>query len=188
MTTAATIPFLKALTAFLLTIQGASLAPSAAQNAVNIAENGVQLAAQAIAAQQIPFTVPQNDGVWPNIKDLGNAAYRDGNGGWARLGPSVSLLEQYTSFGDLNHDGSDDAAVILAKPAEANTTAATTSANNPGEHYFLAAMLNQGGTMFEVAELPLGNTLSIVSHSIASGTIIIDGKQYKLFGINLSEE
>jgi hypothetical protein len=95
-----------------------------------------------------------------------------------RLGSGVTLLQQYTSFGDLNHDGADDAAVILAKPS-------TAGGAEGGESYFLAAMLNQGGVMFDIAELPLGSTANINSHQIASGTIILGSNQYKLLGTDL---
>jgi hypothetical protein len=136
---------------------------------VNIAGNAIQIVTQATA--QIPFTVTQNNSIWPNIDGLYNAPYRDAKGNWVRLGSTVSLLAQYTSFGDLNNDGFDDAAVIVNKPA---------ADGNP--RYFLAAMLNQGGIMFDIAELPLGKKININSHRVTSGQIIIDGKRYELWG------
>lgn len=158
----------------LLGAQRAALPASTTQEIINVAENAVQMAAQAGA--QIDFTVPKNDSIWPNAKDLRNAAYRDAAGRWVRLGSAVSFLDQYTSFGDLNHDGMDDAAVILNEP-DAQGDA----------HYFLAAMLNQGGVMFEAAETPLGGTLNVATHGINAGKIDINGKQYRLFGVSLEQ-
>ena len=167
------LSLLQAATSILLGAQRAVLPPSTIQGIVNVAENAVQLAAQTGAP--IGFEVPQNNGIWPNINDLTNAAYRSSAGNWVRLGPTVSLLEAYTSFGDLNHDGRDDAAVIVNKPGA-----------DGAPHYFLAAMLNQGGVMFDVAELPLGGAVSINAHHIVNGTIELDNKHYQLFGISLN--
>jgi hypothetical protein len=175
MTAAATTTLLNTLSAFLLVLQGSHASPAAQQTAINIAENGVQLAAQAVAMPHIPFAIAPNDSVPPNIADLGNAAYRDGDGNWVRLGNGVNLIEGDTSFGDLNHDGVDDAAVIVEKPSSGG-----------GVNYFLDAMLNQGGIMFDIAEVPLGAALTVTSHEIVPGTIFINDQQYQLFGTQLS--
>ena len=111
------------------------------------------------------FQVPPNDSVWPNIKDLSNAPYIIGPGQWSQLsrnGPT-SAAGKYTSFGDLNHDGSDDAAAIVNRPTASGTP-----------NYFLAAMLNQGGIMFNIADLPLGTSLNIASHTITAERGLIE--------------
>ncbi len=159
--------------AFLLLtgIQGGkmNMAPAAAQQAVNIAGNAVQIATQAEAP--IGFAVAQNDGIWPNMRDLLNAPYRAADGAWVRLGNGVQLVQEDTSFGDLNHDGMDDAAVVVKKSMPGGT-----------QGYFLAAMLNQGGIMFDIAEMPLGTNFAAAAHAIASGTAMLNGKHYQLIG------
>ncbi len=173
MNPALALSLLQAASAMLLGAQHAALPPSTIQGIINTAENAVQLAAQ--EGVSIPFILTKNDSIWPNAKDLHNAAYRDPQGNWVRPGSTVVLLDQYTSFGDLNHDGADDAAVIVNKPGADGTP-----------HYFIAAMLNQGSVMFDIAELPLGENLNITDHRVTDGKIVIDGKQYHLFGISLT--
>lgn len=169
------ITMLNAIAGLLMALHASNASPAALQTGLTLAENGMQLATQASA--NVPFVVPQNNSIWPNITDLVNAAYRDSNGNWVALGSTVTLIESYTSFGDLNHDGIDDAAVIVSKPDASG-----------GQHYFLVAMLNQGGVMFDVAEFPLGNTLNVTTHSVTpAGTIMLNNTQYALFGTSLSE-
>ncbi len=148
-----------------------SHAPSAAfaEQAVNFGSNAVQLVTQ--AAAPINFSVPANDSIWPNIKDLLGAPYIDGAGHWTRLGSTVQLIQEDTSFGDINHDGMDDAAVIVNRPSA-----------DGAPNYYLAAMLNQGGIMFNVADFPLGASMNIASHTVANGIISLDGAHYGLLG------
>ena len=115
--------------------------------------------------------MPQNDSAWPNAKDLKNAPYIDASGHWARLGKTVELLDGNTSFGDLNRDGMDDAAVIVNRPL-----------SNGTPNYFLAAMLNQNGIMFNIADFSLGTSINITSHSVTGGIILLNGDHYELLG------
>ena len=176
MNVSSTLSLLQALAAMLTLLHGAPTPPSSSTlaSAVGLANKTIQIVAQANA--NIPFAVAPNDGTWPNINDLENAAYRDANGNWVRLGPSVSLIQGDTSFGDLNGDGLDDAAVIVNKPDAYGSP-----------NYFLVAMLNQGGVMFDDAELPLGSALNVTSHNITAGVITINGQEYSLFGTVLSQ-
>ena len=152
---------------------GNAVAPAAAQKAVYFAGNAVQLAAQAEAP--VGFAVAQNDGVWPNMKDLTDAPYRNASGKWVRIGDGVQLIEGGTSFGDLNHDGRDDAAVIVEKAMPGGA-----------QEHFLAAMLDQGGIMFDVAETPLGGaSFAVLSHGISGGVATINGSRYELVGNRL---
>jgi hypothetical protein len=164
------LALLQAAATLLALVQSPAVSTTTAQNSVNLAENAIQIVAQETAP--IDFTVPKDNSIWPNITDLVNAPYLDGNGNYVPLGSAVSLLEQDTSFGDINNDGIDDAAVIVNRPTPA------TGAPN----YFLAVMLNQGGIMFNIADYPLGNTVNINSHHVTDGNIIIDGNQYELWG------
>ncbi|HEX4104504.1 MAG TPA: hypothetical protein VHZ04_03480 [Candidatus Paceibacterota bacterium] len=176
MNVSSTLSLLQALAGMLALLHGAPTAPASStlQSAVNLATRSIQLVAQADA--QIPFTVIPNDGMWPNVNDLENAAYRDASGNWVRLGPTVSLIQADTSFGDLNGDELDDAAVVVNKPDATGSP-----------HYYLVAMLNQGGVMFDDAELSLGSTVNVTSHDITSGIITVNGQQYALFGTALSQ-
>lgn len=173
MNVSSTLSLLQALAAMLAALHAQpSPSPAALQSAVNLANRSVEIVAQANA--QIPFAVTANDGVWPNMRDLQNAAYRDANGNWVRLGPSVALIQEDTSFGDLNGDGLDDAAVIVNKPDASG-----------GAHYYLVAMLNQGGVMFDVAERSLGSSVNITTHRITNGVITLGDASYQLIGTTL---
>lgn len=174
------------LTAALLTgVQNnTQTSPAAAQQAVAIANQTVQLSTQAMAT--IPFAVPRKSGIWTNIDDVKSAPYLDFTNRYTPLGKAVSLIEEDTSFGDLNNDGFDDAAVVVQR-TDAN--GATTIA--------LAAVLNQSGSMFNIADLPLGKTVEIFSHHVISNGIIeldiqADGgsraiRHYQLIGNQIVE-
>ncbi len=174
MNLAALASLLQAATLLLTGVRGAgsAIVPATAQAVVNVAGNAVQIATQAMAP--VGFPVVENNGRWPNMNDLLNAPYRDASGKWVRLGSSVQLMQEDTSFGDLNHDGVDDAAVVVKKITPLG------SAN-----YFLVAMLNQGGIMFDIAELPLGASFAASSHTIANDLVALNGKQYELIGNSL---
>jgi len=169
MNTASLLALLQAAASVLTLAQAHNAKPAFMQEAVNFGSNAVQVVTQ--AAAPVSFAVPQNDSIWPNAKDLVNAPYIDGSGRWVRLGPTVQALFEDTSFGDINHDGFDDAALIVNRPSAGGTP-----------NYFLAAMLNQGGILFNIADLPLGPGLTVTSHSIASGTIFLNGNAYSLLG------
>lgn len=139
------------------------------QQAVHFGSGAVQVATQATAP--VDFSIPQNDSGWPNTKDLAQAPYLDAPGHWAPLGATVKLIEADTSFGDLNGDGLDDAAVIVNRPS-----------SNGAPNYYLAAMLNQGGIMFDVADLSLGTVLDIATHSVSHGNILLNNISYELLG------
>ena len=165
MNTASLLALLQ-LTATILT----SHAPT--QATVNLASNIVQLVTQASAP--INFAVPRNDSMWPDMKDLLYAPYISAPGQWSNLNSSVRILPEYTSFGDLNRDGSDDAAVIVNRPTTDGTP-----------NYFLAAMLNQGGIMFNIADFPLGKNLNFASHTITAGVAQLNNDSYWLLGNTL---
>ena len=147
---------------FLLGVQhnpNASLA--AQQQAVSVGNQVVQMSTQALA--NISFPVPQNDNAAPNIKDLQNAPYLAASGKWVRLGQGVTLVSSSTSFGDLNGDGFDDAAVLVQR-----------SLPDGSSDFALAALINQGGILFNIADAPLGTSVQIFSHTIQSGEFVVD--------------
>lgn len=169
MNIASLLALLQATASLLAFVQSPAVMPAFSQQAVHFGSQAVQIVTQ--AASPITFQVPQNDSIWPNMKDLANAPYRDASGHWVRLGATAQIVQEYTSFGDLNHDGLDDAAVIVNRPSSSGTP-----------NYFLAAMLNQGGILFNIADFPLGPNLNISSHSITGGSILLNGAPYELLG------
>ncbi len=139
-----------------------SIPRPAAVQAVAVAGRAVQVVAQAEA--KIGFAVPQNNGIWPNVGDLMQSAYRTENGSYAPQGDGVVLDQPTISFGDLNGDGFDDAAAIVEV---GNGTSARAD---------LAMFLNQGGVMFNIADLPLGASTTVYFHEIADGVLTINMK------------
>jgi hypothetical protein len=156
-----TIAILLQLVASLLTgaQHSATMTPSTKQATVAIASRAVQLSAQAEAMPKIGFAIPPNDSNAPSIKDLLQAAYIDPTGAYVPVADSdVALIQGDTSFGDLNADGFDDAvAVVQRTNAAGNTT------------FALATLLNQGGMMFNIDDVPLGSTVQVYSHNIVQG-------------------
>lgn len=138
-----------------------SLTPSTTAQVAAIGERTIQLAAQAEA--NIGFAVPQNTGIWPTIGDLMYAAYLNPEGVYVPEGPSAMLEQSTVSFGDLNGDGLDDAAGVVDL------------GNADGQMKpYLAVFLNQGGVMFNIADLPLGASTTVYSHNIMNGVLTID--------------
>ncbi len=138
-----------------------SLTPSTTARIAAIGEHTIQLAAQAEA--NIGFTVPQNTSIWPTIDDLMHAAYLNAGGAYVPEGPSAALEQSTVSFGDLNNDGLDDAAGVVDLK----------NASGAPEPY-LAVFLNQGGVMFNIADLPLAASTTLYSHEIMNGVLVMD--------------
>jgi hypothetical protein len=138
------------------------ISAAASQQAIQTGSQVVQLADQALA--NIPFPVPQNDSIWPNVKDLQNAPYLDASGHWVPFGQGVQPISSSISFGDMNGDGTDDAALVVQQTASSGVSG-----------YVLAVMLNQGGILFNIADAPLGSVApTIYSHAISNGTLVMD--------------
>ncbi len=166
------LALLQAAASLLVSAQNPQTTPAMAQNAINLAGNVIQIVDQ--AKTPINFAVREKSSIWTNITDLLSAPYIDSEGNWVRIGPKVSILSEYTTFGDLNNDGFDDAAVIVNRRG-----------TDGASHYFLAAMLNRGTTLFDIADFPLGDSVNIVSHEFTNGKIVLDGKKYELLGKEL---
>lgn len=166
------LALLQAAASLLVSAQSPQATPAMMQKAIDIGSNTVQVVVQASAP--IDFAVPKNNSIWPTTNDLLNSPYIDDKGNWVQLGPTVAIIVGYTSFGDINNDGLDDAAVIVNKPG-----------TNGSSHYFLAAMLNHDSILFNIADFPLGNSLSITSHDIVSNKIVINGNKYEVLGREL---
>ena len=162
MATSTIVLLLNLATALLLrTQQTPALSPSSTLAIVGVANRSVQLAAQ--AAAPIGFTVPHNTDIWPTIEDLMQAAYLSPGGAYIHEGPFATLVQSTVSFGDLNGDGLDDAAGIV-------------DLSNAGSKPmpYLAMFLNQNGVMFNIADLPLGASTTVYSHSIMGGVLTMD--------------
>jgi hypothetical protein len=154
---------LQVATTLLLAVQGDHrLPPAVQQKMVTIAEQSIQLSTQALA--KIDFPVTNNNSIWPTADDVGNAPYIGLDGKYARSGANIQAFDQYTSFGDMNGDGFDDAAVIIKR----------TNANG-NVNFALGAMLNQGNILFNIADVPLGNTApAIYDHHVVNGQVMLD--------------
>jgi hypothetical protein len=140
-----------------------ALASTAQQQLVTLGSRTVQIATQALAP--IPFVVTPNTDTFPTIGDLMNAPALTATGSYVPLAPGlpVKLDQSSVSFGDLNADGMDDAAGIVTQTA---TGGATSSA--------LAVFLNQGGVMFNIADEPLGSAVTVYSHHVVNGALVLD--------------
>ena len=157
---------LQAATSLLTGIgQNVNLSYAVREQAVLVAEHVIQISTQAEAMPRIGFSVPKNTSIWPTIGDLYQTAYRTTDGNWVPLGAGVQLVTPSISFGDVNGDGLDDAAMVVVRTASDGST-----------QYALAAMLNQGGILFNIADLPLGTAIQVRSHSIENNQITLDMK------------
>ncbi len=158
----ATIALLLQLAASLLTgaEHNAQMSLAAKQQIVAAASQTIQLSTQALA--KIDFPVPQNTSVWPTAGDLAVAPYLDSVNKYVQLGESVQLIGSSISFGDINGDGLDDAMAVVQKTAPDGSTG-----------YYLAAMLNQGGIMFNIADAPLGASVQVYNHQIQNGNLVM---------------
>jgi hypothetical protein len=157
---------LQAATTILLSIgQNNSLPVATKMNAINIVEHSIQIATQAEAMNDIHFQIPKNNGIWPSALDLKQTAYRGTNGFWAPISNNLSIVGETISFGDINNDGFDDAAVVMKQI-------------NPDKsaNYFLALMLNQGNILFNIANIQLGSSVQIFGHKITNNKILYDMK------------
>jgi uncharacterized lipoprotein YbaY/LysM repeat protein len=76
--------------------------------------------------------------------------------------PTVTLLDQFTARGDLNGDGVDDAAVVLAE-----------NSGGSGTFIYLAAVVNQDGMPVNQATVLLGDRAQIDSLAIENGEIVV---------------
>jgi hypothetical protein len=76
--------------------------------------------------------------------------------------PALTFTDVY-AFGDLDGDGVEDAAVVLVQ-----------SSGGSGDFYYLAAVLDRGGSPDNVATQLLGDRLRIESAAINGAEITID--------------
>lgn len=136
----------------------------------------IQLSTQALAS--VPFAVAPKTSIWPNVLDLENAPYLDLDGNYVRRGAGVQYFGETLSFGDMNGDGLDDAAVLVQRTGSGSRS-----------DYALAVLLNQGNILFNIADFPLktaaGRAPQIKDHHVVNGRLIIDGKKYALLGNKL---
>ena len=162
MNTAITLLLQMATTLLLSIGQNNTLPIQTREQAINIAEHSIQISTQAEAMPNIKFQIPKNNGIWPNALDLEQTAYRNTDGNWAPLSNNLSIVDNSISFGDINNDGLDDAAVIIKQT------------NSDGSlNYSLALMLNQNNILFNIADFPLGSSIEIFNHKIANNEVFV---------------
>jgi hypothetical protein len=78
--------------------------------------------------------------------------------------PTVFFADPFTAFGDLNGDGVEDAAVILAE-----------SSGGSGVFIYLAAVVEQNGEPVNVATILLGDRVQPESLLVEAGLILFQG-------------
>lgn len=163
--------------------QNAHLSYAVREQAIVMAEHAVQISTQAEAMPSIGFSVPQNTSIWPTVGDLLQAPYRASDGRWVSAGQNVQFVSSSISFGDINSDDLDDAAIVVKQIA-----------SDGSSRYALAAMLNQNNILFNIADFPLASVVQVYSHNIQDNQIMIDMKmgdaaeqiyRYELFGNQL---
>jgi LysM repeat protein len=77
--------------------------------------------------------------------------------------PTVTFVDPFNALGDLNGDGLEDAAVVLAE-----------NSGGSGVFLYLEAVVDQNGTPANVATQLLGDRVEIKSIAIDGGEIVID--------------
>jgi hypothetical protein len=90
---------------------------------------------------------------------LANGSYSEGSGATAF---SVQMLDVY-AFGDLNGDGKNDAAILLAE-----------NGGGSGEFESVVAVVDQNGTPHQQSLAQLGDRVLVKSADISSGVIHLD--------------
>jgi hypothetical protein len=161
----------------------ANLSPVATRQVIAVSSQSIQLVAQVERMQGLRYAIPQEDGIYPNVKDLYNTVYLDRSGAYVPLGGTVNLVSQDTSFGDLSGDGVDDAAVVVSRKDPSGVA-----------QFDLAAMINQGGMLFNIADISLGSIDPVVTHTInEQGEVVIKTStglvsKYYLLGDELIKE
>jgi uncharacterized lipoprotein YbaY/heat shock protein HslJ len=77
--------------------------------------------------------------------------------------PTVTLIESPIAYGDINGDGQDDAAVLLAE-----------NSGGSGTFVYLAAVANQDGQPVNVATTLLGDRVQVESLKIENNQIVVE--------------
>lgn len=149
------------------------------------AERVVSSASQTIQSVMWTLRQPTNTdkvatSTWPSARAMRNADFfneeetrivlrdgkqqnADGSKPSGARSVSLNILEQYSSFGDLNRDNLDDAVLIVK-----------TVSQKAGTGYHLAVMLNHNGTFFNLGNEKLINPKTIFDHRIEEGLFTID--------------
>ncbi|HOD36146.1 MAG TPA: hypothetical protein PLR20_09380 [Syntrophales bacterium] len=93
---------------------------------------------------------------------LKDGIYREKTASESAIATVITLHERY-AFGDLDGDGSEDAAAILV-----------VQSGGSGTFYYLCAVLNEEGTAVNVATLFLGDRIQVRDLLIRAGRIEVD--------------
>lgn len=161
---AVALALLNIVVSLLLNIQNNSSRISAAvqEQAVRAASQAVQLGSQALKPNS-GFAEISHTSIWPNSGQLQESLYLNYYGRRVPLGTMVQFVGSAISFGDMNGDNIDDAIVFVKTVSDTN-----------GVMYKIAMMLNQGGILFNITSVDLGNSLDVYSHSIEANEFIVD--------------
>jgi uncharacterized lipoprotein YbaY len=122
---------------------------------------GAEDAGQGLSSEQLANAIYQ--GIYDEPVQLTDGEYVGEpfvEGGASR--PTVTLLDQFTAQGDLNGDGVEDAAVVLAE-----------NSGGSGTFIYLAAVVNQDGQPVNQATTLLGDRVQIDSVVIDNGDVAV---------------
>ncbi len=126
------------------------------------APTGPQAAPQGLSPEELANATYQ--GIYDKPVQLTNGKYEGEpfvEGGASR--PTVTFIDNPVAYGDLNGDGQDDAAVLLAE-----------NSGGSGTFVYLAAMVNQDDQPVNVATILLGDRVQVNSLKIENNQIVVD--------------
>ncbi|MFA6354386.1 MAG: hypothetical protein WCX12_01725 [Candidatus Paceibacterota bacterium] len=156
---------LKVSMSLLLAVQGNPQMPDKLVNqSLTSVSQAIQLSSQVLSYDERNHPVASKS-IWPNFDQLLSASYLNRDGKRVALGDGVRLADSFLSFGDLNEDGLDDAVVVLKMDD-----------GKGGIDYWLGAMLNKAGVLFNIVNKPIGKNVEIYSHHVESGQFTVDMK------------
>ncbi len=156
---------LKVSMSLLLAVQGNPQMPDKLVNQfLASVSQAIQLSSQVLNYDEKNQQIASKS-IWPNYEQLLSAFYLSRDGKRVHLNNGVWLAEDSLSFGDINEDGIDDAVVILKMDDE------------KGErNYWLGAMLNKAGVLFNIVNTPIGKNIEVYSHHVEFEQFTIDMK------------
>jgi hypothetical protein len=118
--------------------------------------NAMTLSVQSLLSQPGATSFVRKN-AYPTIEDVRNFSFVDNRGIRRFSFDGMNILEQYTSFGDMNGDNFEDVLAVVQY--------------EPGGSYYLVPLLNRVGFLVQTNIVSLGNPVSISQHHIDNGVI-----------------
>jgi hypothetical protein len=116
--------------------------------------NAMSISVQSVLSQPGATSFVRGN-AYPTIEDVRNFSFVDYRGIRRFLFDGMNVLEQYTSFGDMNGDNFEDVLVVVQF--------------EPGGSYYLVPLLNRVGSLAQMNVVSLGHPVSISHHHIDNG-------------------